>query len=66
MGTGVFSGCSALKTVRLPKVMENPGSLLFDESCSSLAQIYTDSAVRPRIYFILGSIPQSIKVDYYK
>ena len=66
LGTNVFSGCSALKTVYLPKNMEHSGSTLFDESCSSLMQVYANSAIRPRIYFVLGSIPQSINVDYYK
>ena len=66
LGAGVFSGCSSLKTVYLPKNLENPGITLFDEYCSSLSQIYVNAQVRPRIYFVLGQIPQSINVNYYK
>lgn len=66
IGFNIFSGCSSLKTVHLPKALENPGSALFDSYCSSLTQIFVNPAVRPRVYFVLGSLPQSIKVDYYK
>lgn len=66
LGANVFSGCSALKTVYLPKNMEYSGSTLFDESCSSLMQVYVNAAIRPRIYYVLGTLPQSISVDYYK
>lgn len=66
LGASVFSGCSSLKTVHLPKTLENPSSALFDESCTSLAQIYVNASVRPRIYFILGPLQQAVNVDYYK
>ena len=66
LGANVFVGCSSLKTVYLPKTLEAPASSLFDETCSSLAQIYVNASVRPRIYFILGPLQQAINVDYYK
>jgi hypothetical protein len=66
LGANVFAGCSSLKTVHLPKALENPSASLFDESCTSLAQIYVNASVRPRIYFILGPLQQAVNVDYYK
>ena len=66
LGANVFAGCSSLKTVHLPKNMEHPASSLFDESCVALSQIYANEAVRPRIYFVLGPLQQSVNVDYYK
>ena len=66
LGANVFSGCSSLKIVHFPKTLENLSSPLFDETCSSLAQIYVNASARPRIYFILGPLQQSINVDYYK
>ncbi len=66
VGVGVFEGCSGLKTVYFPKNLENPGSVLFDSSCISLTQVYFNAAVRPRVYFVLGSLAQEVKVDYYK
>ncbi len=66
LGANVFSGCSSLKTVYLPKTMEHPDSALFDESCTSLAQVYANKAVRPRVYFVLGPLQQSVNIDYYK
>ncbi len=66
LGASVFSGCSSLKTVYLPKSLENLTASLFDESCTALSRIYVNASVRPRIYFILGPIPQAINVDYYK
>ena len=66
LGASVFSGCSFLKIVHLPKTLENPASPLFDETCTSLAQVYANASVRPRIYFILGPLQQSVNVDYYK
>ena len=66
LGANVFAACSSLKTVSLPRNIENPGSSLFDETCTSLTQIYVDKSVRARIYYVLGSLTQSISVDYYK
>ncbi len=66
LGANVFAGCSSLKTVHLPKALENPSASLFDESCTSLAQVYVNASVRPRIYFILGPLQQAVNVDYYK
>ncbi len=66
IGSGVFEGCSALKTVYFPENLENPGSSLFDSYCTSLTQVYFNAAVRPRIYFVLGSLTQEVKVNYYK
>ena len=66
IGASVFGGCSSLKTVHLPQALENPSASLFDESCTSLTQIFVNASVRPRIYFVLGPIQQSINVNYYK
>lgn len=66
LGANVFAGCSSLKTVYLPQTLEAPTSSLFDESCVSLTQIYVNASVRPRIYFILGALQQSVNVNYYK
>ena len=66
IGSSVFAGCKSLQTVYLPEALEAPGSLLFDESCTSLARIYVNATARPHIYYVLGPIPQSIQVDYYK
>ena len=66
LGANVFAGCSSLKTVFLPKSLEVPTHTLFDESCTSLTQIYVNASVRPRIYFVLGPIQQALNVDYYK
>lgn len=66
IGANVFAGCSSLKTVYLPKAFDTPTASLFDESCTSLAQIFVNASVRPRIYFVLGPIQQAINVDYYK
>ena len=66
VGESVFEGCSALKTVYFPKNLEVFGASLFDSSCTSLAQVYFNANVRPRIYFVLGSLSQAVKVDYYK
>ena len=66
LGENVFAGCSSLKTIHLPKALAHPTNPLFDESCTSLAQVYVNASVRPRIYFVLGPIQQAINVDYYK
>ncbi len=66
LGANVFAGCSSLKTVYLPKTFDAPSASLFDESCTSLAQIFVNASIRPRIYFVLGPIQQAINVDYYK
>ena len=66
LGASVFAGCSSLKTVRLPKALAHPTDTLFDDSCTSLTQIYANASVRPRIYFVLGSLQQAVNVDYYK
>ena len=66
VGISVFEGCSALKTVYFPETLENPGTALFDSSCTSLTQVYFNPAVRPRIYFVLGSLTQQVQVNYYK
>lgn len=66
LGSNVFSGCSSLKTVYLPKNFEAPVAALFDESCTSLTQIFANAAIRPRIHFVLGPIQQAINIEYYK
>ncbi|MBQ2988516.1 MAG: leucine-rich repeat domain-containing protein [Clostridia bacterium] len=66
IGANVFAGCSSLKTVHLPQSFDTPSASLFDESCTSLTQIFVNASVRPRIYFLIGPIQQAINVDYYK
>ena len=66
IGEAVFGGCSALKTVYFPKGLEDIGASLFDSSCISLAQVYFNPAVRPNIYFVIGSLGQEVQVNYYK
>ena len=66
IGSNVFSGCSSLQTVRFPKELESLGSDLFDDACTSLTQITLPNEQRPRIYSVLGSITQSIDVNYYE
>jgi hypothetical protein len=66
IGSGVFGNCTSLKSVRLPKGLDNLSAPLFDESCTSLTQIFINSSARPRIYFVLGPIQQAINVEYYK
>ena len=66
LGANMFVGCSSLKTVYLPQNFDSPTASLFDESCTSLSQIFVNPSIRPRIYFLLGPIQQSINVNYYK
>ena len=66
IGASIFAGCTSLKTVYLPRNAENPGSSLFDESCTALVKVYANASVRPRIYYVLGPVQQSLNVDYYK
>jgi hypothetical protein len=66
VGSGVFEGCSALKTVYFPKNLATLGAAMFDSTCTSLTQVYFNASVRPRVYFVLGSLMQEVKVNYYK
>ncbi|MBQ3489354.1 MAG: leucine-rich repeat domain-containing protein [Clostridia bacterium] len=65
IGASIFEGCTALKTVYFPENLETPGIMLFDSTCTSLNQVYFNEAVRPRIYFVLGSLSHEVHVDYY-
>ena len=66
VGSGLFEGCSSLKTVYFSENLVDFGASMFDSTCTSLLQVYFNSAVRPRIYFVLGSLSQEIHVNYYK
>ncbi len=64
IGIGVFMGCSAIKNVRLPDGLSSPGTNLFNSECTALASVTMDESARARIYTILGSVQQDIKVFY--
>jgi hypothetical protein len=64
IGVGVFFGCSSVQNVRLPDGLSFPGTTLFNYECSSLANVTMDESARARIYTILGSVQQDIKVFY--
>ncbi|MBQ8418995.1 MAG: leucine-rich repeat domain-containing protein [Clostridia bacterium] len=64
IGVGVFFGCSSIQNVRLPDGLSFPGTTLFNSECTSLANLTMDESARSRIYTILGSVQQDIKVFY--
>ena len=64
IGVGVFFGCSSIQNVRLPDGLSVPGTTLINSECTSLANVTMDESARSRIYTILGSVQQDIKVFY--
>lgn len=65
IGTGVFVGCSALVTVEFPEKLAYPGEDMFNDGCTALREIYLAPEARPRVYTIVGSITQDVRVRYY-
>ena len=65
IGNGVFAGCSALVTVEFPEELAYPGEDMFTDGCTALREIYLAPEARPRIYTIVGSITQDVRVRYY-
>ena len=66
IGNSLFEGCSSLKTVYFPENLVDFGASMFDSSCTSLSQVYFNPAVRPYVYFVLGSLTHEVHVNYYK
>lgn len=65
IGTGVFAGCSSLGVVKFPEGLAYPGEDMFTDGCTALREIYLAPEARPRIYTIVGSITQDVRVRYY-
>ena len=66
VGNSLFEGCVSLKTVYFSENLVDFGASMFDSSCTSLSQVYFNPAVRPYIYFVLGSLTHEVHVNYYK
>jgi len=66
VGNSLFEGCSSLKTVYFSENLLDFGASMFDSSCTSLSQVYFNPAVRPYVYFVLGSLTHEVHVNYYK
>jgi hypothetical protein len=66
VGNSLFEGCISLKTVHFSENLVDFGASMFDSSCVSLSQVYFNPAVRPYIYFVLGSLTHEVHVNYYK